>query len=361
MNTYVVETEHLVHNITALKKRAGSVPIWAVVKGNGYGLGILPLARLLRAQGITRFCITEVEEARLLRENGFPDVTILMLRSLTDPEALEQLISLNVILTVGSMEAAEMAQQAAERLGRNAEIHIKIDTGMGRFGFLPEDVSAVATVYSGYSALMPVGIYTHFNCAFQEEALTRQEYAAFRSLVDGLIRQGIDPGIVHCCNSAAFLRFPEMHESGVRLGSAILGRMSFQTELKPVGYVETTVDVVRTLPAGHTTGYSALWRAKKPTPIAILPIGWYHGFHVSCQPDRSRGRDNLRSALSSLRRLLRPERTYITINGKSCPLVGSIGMLHCAVDVSGVSCQAGDTVRLPINPLHLNGMQVEYR
>ena len=361
MTTYIVSRETLAENVKKLQKRAGSVPIWAVIKGDGYGLGALPLAEALRESGITHFCVTEPREAELLRQNGFPTEPILMLRETVQREEIGRLLDARVILTVGSTAAAKCINDIAATRADMAEVHLKIDTGMGRFGFLPEQTDEIIALYGAMSCLTFGGIYTHFNCAFSDETLTRQEFAAFQGVIDRLHAAGLETGIVHCCNSAAFLRFPEMHCDGARLGSALLGRMPFKTELQPVGYAQTQIDTVRTLPAGHTTGYGALWRAKRDTPVAILPVGWYHGFNVSCRPDMSRGVDCLRSGLSAFKQLLHRRRVTVEINGKRCPVIGAIGMLHVAVDVTGVACKPGDSAVMQINPLHVKGIPVRFR
>ena len=361
MNTYVISRELLEQNILQLKKQAKGVPIWAVIKGDGYGLGTLPLAELLADNGIERFCVTEVHEAELLRENGFRDAQILMLRSVSDRETLHRLLDLGVILTVGSWETAQMIDALARERADIAEEHIKIDTGMGRYGFLPSETERVIALYREMKHLAIGGIYTHFNCAFADDRLTKQEFAEFQNVIAQLRTAGLETGIVHCCNSSAFLKFPEMHCDGVRLGSAILGRMPFRTKLRPVGYLESEVGELHIVPKGHSTGYGAVWTAKRETRLAIVPVGWYHGFHVSCRPDMTRARDCLRSALSALKGILRRQRIYVEINGKRCPVVGAIGMLHCAVDVTEINCKTGDRVIVQMNPLHQKGVKVAYR
>ena len=361
MTTYIVSRDILAENVRKLQKRAGSVPIWAVIKGDGYGLGALPLAETLRENGIDRFCVTEVREAELLRQNGFENEPILMLRETVQREELGRLLDAHVILTVGSTATAKCVNDIAAIRADMAEVHLKIDTGMGRFGFLPEQIDEIIDLYRTMRCLTFGGIYTHFNCAFSDEAVTRREFAEFRGVIDRLHAAGLETGIVHCCNSAAFLRFPEMHCDAVRLGSALLGRMPFKTELQPVGYVQTQVEMLRTLPTGHTTGYGALWRAKRDTPVAILPVGWYHGFNVSCKPDMSRAADCLRSGLSAVKQLLHRRRVTAEINGKRCPVIGAIGMLHVAVDVSAVPCKLGDPAVMQINPLHVKGIPVRFR
>ena len=138
MNTYVVKRDILAQNVRQLKKQAKGVPIWAVVKGDGYGLGVLPLAETLSEEGINRFCITDIREAEILRENGFDDAQILMLRAVSDRRELNRLLDLRVIVTVGSRETAQLLDRIAAERADVAQVHLKIDTGMGRFGFLPE-------------------------------------------------------------------------------------------------------------------------------------------------------------------------------------------------------------------------------
>lgn len=361
MNTYVVSRELLEQNLRQLKKQANGVPIWAVIKGDGYGIGALPLAELLADNGIEHFCITEVREAELLRENGFREAQILMLRSISDRETLHRLLDLDVILTVGSWEVAQEIDALARERADIAEVHIKIDTGMGRYGFLPSETERVIALYREMKHLAIGGIYTHFNCAYGDEKLTRQEFTAFQEVVAQLRAAGLETGIVHCCNSSAFLKYPEMHCDAVRLGSAILGRMPFRTKLRPVGYMESEIEALRTLPKGHSTGYGAVWTAKRETQLAIVPVGWYHGFHVSCRYNMTRASDRFVAVLAAFKRLLRKELTYVEIGGKQCPVVGAIGMLHCAVDVTGMSCAVGDRVILQVNPLHQKGVKVAYR
>ena len=361
MKAYVVENSCLSYNIELLKRKAGDAQIWAVVKGNGYGLGIVPLAQRLAEHGIDHFCVTEVREAELLRENGFDTAQILMLRSVENAEEINRLIDLRAILTVGSPQMAALVNEIAAQRADVAEVHVKIDTGMGRFGFLPEDVEGILRLYREEKHIAISGIYTHFDCAFNNEARTRAEFAAFQETVQKIRAAGYETGTVHCCNSSAFLRFPQMNCDAVRLGSAILGRMPFQTGLRPVGYVEAQIDTVRVLPKGHTTGYGAIWKAKKDTRVAIVPVGWYNGFGVSAQSGVTRARDCIHLILSGLRGLLRRRRLTVQIGGKHCPVVGQIGMLHAAVDVSRVDCKAGDPAVLSVSPLHVKGMKIQYR
>lgn len=360
MKSYVVEKELVLHNLALLQKKAGDTPIWAVLKGDGYGLGIRPMAQLCSQVGVDRFAVTELSEAQALREL-FPDCSILMLRPTADPAEMEQLLALDVIATVSSSEDATALNALAGQRGQIAEVHVKIDTGMGRYGFLPEEMEKILGVYRYNDNLAVTGIYTHFHSAFCGEKATFAQADAFRQVLKAIEAAGIEPGTPHCCNSNAFLRWPELKMGGVRIGSALLGRVASKNKLKRVGRCEATVEELRWLPAGHTTGYGAGWRAKKPTRIAVLPVGWYHGFTVQYGDDLFRTRDCLRQILTNFKRIFFKKRIYVQINGKKCPVLGHVGMLHTVCDVSKISCRPGDTAVLDINPLLVHGMEIKYR
>lgn len=363
MRTYVVEKEALQSNIRAIRERAEGVPIWAVLKGNGYGLGIVPMAQLLREQGITRYCVTEVWEARALREAGFTQESILMLQPTVDRDVLEALLDLNVICTVSSRDDAVVLNGVASEKGIVAEAHIKIDVGMGRYGFLPKEMDKILSIYEYMDGIAVSGIYTHFPMAFCSEKKTREQFEQFRYVVDQIAGKGFETGEPHCCNSAAFFRWPDMHMGGVRIGSAWLGRMSARGNygLRRVGYCLTQVEEIRWLPKGATTGYGGAWKAKQPTRLAAIPVGWYHGFGVEYGRDSFRFRDCFRGGLSLLKAWLTRRKLYVKIGGQRCPVRGHIGMLHAMVDVSRVDCHAGDPVLVDISPLMQKGMDVVFR
>ena len=363
MKAYVVEKEALSHNIELLQKMANGVPIWAVLKGNGYGIGVLPLARHLAEAGIDHFCVTEVREAELLRENGFEDAAILMLRSTGDPAELNRLMDLRVILTIGSWETACAINAIAAERADVVEAHLKIDTGMGRYGFLPEEMDKILSVYSYMDHISVTGIYTHLHSAFCNKKQTLQQADIFQGILKAITSAGLETGLAHISNSAALLRFPELTMGGVRIGSALLGRLCFKGGygLKRIGYCEATVEELRWLPKGHTCGYGAAWTARRPTRVAVLSVGWYHGFGCEMGNDIFRPRDCLRKIFSGLKGLIIHRSIYVTVNGKRCRVLGHIGMLHTVCDVTSISCSLGDKAVVNINPLMLKGMDVVWR
>lgn len=362
MKAYIVEKAALSDNIRLLREKAGSTPIYGVIKGNGYGLGVVPMAQMLRQGGIDRFAVTEVSEVRALRQSGFETEEILMLRATCLQEELEELLELNAVATVGSLDCANAMAAVAEAKGTVFPCHIKIDTGMSRYGFFPEDIDTLAQVYA-MESLSPRGIYTHFHSAFCSEAATRAQFAAFQQVCDTLSERGIAIGIRHCCNSCAFLQYPEMHLDAVRIGSALLGRIaiSHDVPLHRIGWCEAQVEMIRQIPAGHTVGYGTAWKAKRPTTIAVCGVGYLHGFGSASGDDIFRLRDCLRGAFNYVRAFLKKKAFYIQINGTPARVLGHIGMVQTICDVTGQTVAVGDPIRVEINPLMLHDMEIIYR
>jgi alanine racemase len=238
--------------------------------------------------------------------------------------------------------------------------HVKIDTGMGRYGFFPEETGEIAQVY-GLRHLNPTGIYTHFHSAFCNEDTTRQQFGAFQKVCDTLTQQGLSIGLRHCCNSSAFLQYPEMHLDAVRVGSALLGRLAFPNDLTRIGWCESKVEVLRELPKGHSVGYGAAWKARRPTKIAVCGVGYFHGFGAESGNDIFRFRDCVRGGLGYVKAFLRKKAFYVSVNGKPARVLGHIGMVQTICDVTDIPCQVGDPIRIEINPLLLKGMEVRFQ
>ena len=360
MKAYIVEKDAILHNLDYLLNKAGTTPIWAVLKGNGYGLGLVPMAELCLSKGIRRFAVTELEDAEVLRQMD-SDAQILLLRPVMEPTELKKLLELDVIATVGSTENAAALSSMAAQMDVVAEVHIKVDTGMGRYGFLPAETEKILNIYRHHEHLAVSGIYTHFHTAFGKAKVTARQAEQFQTVLRAIEGAGIETGAPHCCNSHAFLRFPEWKLGGVRLGSALLGRVRVRSNLRRVGVCEATVDEVRWLPAGHTTGYGAGWRAKKPTRIAVVPVGWYHGFTNEYGHDIFRFRDCLRDMFGAMKRMIFGKKIYVNIGGKKCPVLGHVGMLHTVCDVTKAKCAVGDKVTLEISPTQVRGMEIIFR
>lgn len=311
MPTFVVDSAALSRNIEKLR-RFTSAQIIAVVKGNGYGLGMVPYARFLTAQGVALLAVSTAAEAAALRDAGIT-AELLMLSSTALPEEIAALLARDVILTVGSADAARAVSDAAAARGVTARVHVKLDTGMGRYGFLPQETAEAAALLQALPALRVEGVFTHLSDAANAKC-TALQYRRFTEGVRILQEAGIDTGLRHVCASTAFLRYPEMHLDAVRLGSA------------------------------------------------LLPVGYTSGVGVTEETNALRLRDRLRRVLHAGRRLLRADGLTVLVNGCRCPVRGVVGATAIEADVTDVPCAVGDTVRIEVRPKFVDSaVPREYR
>lgn len=362
MGSYIIDQSDFIKNIRTIQSQAKNVPIWAVVKGDGYGIGIKQMVSILLSQGIQRFCVSEPEDVRTIRAIAGPRAQILMLQPSADPVILSELIGLDAICTVSSWEDAVRLNNTALDLDKKAKAHLKIDTGMGRYGFSEQEITQILHIYQYLDDIVILGTYTHFAASYDSRK-TKQQYTHFLRMLHTIRSAGFEPGECHCCNSAAFFRYPDMHMDGVRIGSAFLGRMTIEETygLHKIGYCESQIAELHPISTGRTTGYGGTWKAKRPTILAMVPIGWYHGFCTQHNSTCSQFRSCLARCLCLVKSFLRHQRVWVKINGKDCPICGRVGMLHTAVDVTDIQCCIGDKVTLDINPLLQKGLTIEYR
>lgn len=281
MKALVIEKNDLIHNIKAIKELAQKnekneygkeYEIIAVVKGNGYGLGLIEYSELLISQGIHILAVSTVEEALKLREAKI-DVDILLLASVCINEEVRRLIENNIILTIGSRQAAEVANKLAT--DKRARVHIKIDTGLGRYGFLYTEPKEILDTYKNYPNLQIEGTFSHFAQSYEKNLkYTKLQFDRFIGVVEMLKTNDINPGMLHICNSIAFLRCPQMHLNAARIGSALLGRVGNieNINLKRIAYLESQIIDIKELPKGNSVGYSRTEKVKRDTKVAIVPV-----------------------------------------------------------------------------------------
>ncbi len=359
MNTFVIEKEKICQNAEEIIKRAGGAAVIAVIKGRGYGFGCDDYVKLLHECGIRFFAVTEPEDAAKIRELALDETEILMLRSTALSDELSLLIENDVILTIGSTAAAVAANDIAESMSKTARAHVKIDTGMGRYGFTPDDVDSCAAVFTSFSHLKAIGLYTHLTSAFRSKKESHEQIAALYSVNDRLTERGIVCETLHFANSSYLFRADEGDDLGgaVRIGSAFTGRLPFKAKrsgLARVGHLESRVCEIRWLKKGATIGYSRAFKAKSPMRIAIVPLGYADGFHAEKARDSFRIRDGLFYALSDMKKAIFKKRIFVTVNGKRARVLGHIGMTHTVCDVTDIDCNIGDTACFDVNPVYVS-------
>ena len=355
MRKLVIETSAVKHNLSIIKQRAQGAAIYAVLSGNGAGVGIVELARLLRDEGVGRFAVSEVSEAARLREAGFVDEEILMLHSTTDREELEQLMDLGCVCTVSSVDTGLALNAVAENRSTIAEAHIQVDTGMGFGGFLVSEPEKVLLAYRSLSNVALSGIYTQLHAVTSNDPETRQQLDQFQTVLETIHTGGFETGIIHAAGSFALLHSENARFDAVRAGSAILGRCrrTRDDKLKTVGYGEVPLAEVRWLPKGHTIGADKPLVLKKPTRIAVLPVGYEHGFGVSFSRETG--------FWATVRRWWKNRKRTVLLGNQKARILGPIGATETILDVTSLKCSAGDLAVFDMDPLYARGFVREYR
>lgn len=360
MKSLVINKEDLKHNIREIKNYAknenNNTKIIAVVKGNGYGLGIAEYTSFLLDNGIDMFAVATVEEAVVLRKAGIK-ADILMLSSTSLQEEVEILIENDIILTIGSEDAKNSVQAIAKRENKVARVHIAIDTGFGRYGFLYNKKEETLKTLKDIENIKIEGIFTHFSLAFyNKDSWTKEQFNRFIEMTEYLKENNIDIGMRHASNSSAFIKFPEMNLDAVRIGSALTGRISVENKLglKKIGYLRSSITELRELPKKWNIGYSNIYETKNDTKIAVTPVGYADGYNVKVYPDMFRTVDKMRYLSNDIKSLFRKKSLKVKINDKSYNVVGRLGMFHITVDVTNSNVKIGDEVILDVSPLYVD-------
>ena len=300
------------------------VELMAMVKADAYGHGMLDAVQAFLDGGASWLGVALPGEALELRRSGVAAPILVV--GWAHPDAHEPLIRAGVDLTVPDAATVTAVSAAAERAGRPARVHLKVDTGMNRQGVRPEQVAAILGQITATSPrLLLAGVFTHFAEADGDDpAVTEQQHTRFLPAADAA--RDVQPDVVvHCCNSAGALRFPHMRHDLVRPGIALYGYLPAYcggVAVYPAMTVRAVVTHVKTVPAGEKVGYGGTWSAPRDTRIATIAAGYADGLH---RAQSNRGR--------------------VIAGSVRCPIVGTVSMDQATVDVSAAAGVAvGDDV-----------------
>jgi len=299
--------EHILRHV------GGKPRLFAVVKANGYGHGAVPAAHAALEGGATGLAVATLEEAAQLRGLVDPE-QILVMGGLLPSQAAMAAAS-GCAIAVSSRELIE----ALAETGGDVPLHLKIDTGMGRFGCAPEDAPALARLAHESHGTHLAGTWTHFASSESDGAMTRRQFELY---VETLSRFDVNPGLRHACNSAGALNHPDFALDAVRCGIAIYGCEWPGT--RPALSLRSVVTHLKTVEKGATVGYGATWAAPGRARVATVAIGYADGVHRA-----------------------RANRGDVLIRGRRAPLIGMVSMDAITIDVSDVpEAAVGDHVTL---------------
>ncbi len=317
-----INIDALKDNVQNIRKiTMPSARLMAVVKADAYGHGYAECCHAILESGADSFAVATLSEAKQIRHKGF-SVPILILGATTEDEA-DEIVEYEIMPNVYRYEIAKALSDAAVRLGKNLKIHLKVDTGMTRLGFLCEDNSSIEEIVriSKLPNIIIDGIFSHLACADEKNReYTELQFARFMDLCNKLSDMGIDIPCKHIANSAAIMMYPEMHLDMVRAGIVLYGYYPSEEvdkerlSLTPVMTLKSSVTQIREVDEGVGVSYGKTYITDGKTKIATLPIGYADGYPRYLS-----------------------QRAKVEIGGKLCDVIGRICMDQCMIDVTDVN------------------------
>lgn len=315
-----ISKKALVNNLKKIRDIANpKAKIMTLVKANAYGHGMVEVAKILLENGADYLAVARINEGIALRQEGIKAPILILSYTFTD--LCEDLIKYNLTQTVYSLDYATKLNENCLLLKGQVKIHLKVDTGMGRIGFMADskEVMEEAFKISKLDKLEIEGIYTHFAKADElDEEFTFKQFNRFMAFIKALENKGLKIPLRHCANSATTLRYPKMHLDMVRPGIILYGLypsndVDYKISLEPVMSIKALVVMVKKVPKDFYVGYSCKYKTASETKIATLALGYGDGYIRAFS-----GAD-------------------VLIGGKRFPIIGKICMDQCMVDIGNES------------------------
>lgn len=341
MNTYLrrtwaeVDIDAVEHNFNIIKQTAGNnAKIMCVIKADAYGHGAVFLAKLYEKCGASYFAVSNIEEAMQLRENGIT-LPVLIL-GFTPACMAKTLADNNISQAVFSEDYAKELSDCAVKENVNVKMHIKLDTGMSRIGFMYQNIQrdngSIEQIerVCQLPNLIHEGIFTHFALSDEAEegkAATLRQFECFSDAVEKLREKGIEFELTHCSNSGAIIDYKQTYFNCVRAGIILYGlspspKLKGKMDLIPAMQIKSVIAQIKTVEPDTRVSYGGTYVTKKPTRIATVPIGYADGY------TRSLG-----------------NRAYMTVKGKKAPVIGRVCMDQLMLDISDIDgVNTGDEV-----------------
>jgi alanine racemase len=303
----------------------------AVVKANGYGHGAVEVAREALHNGAQYLGVARINEAISLRKAGLSAPILIF--GYSPPDLAPLLIDYELTQTVYSLSTATALSEQANRKGKNITVHLKVDSGMGRLGFVLENINTTPNntplnnpvreieAITRLAGLTVEGIFTHFATADSaDKSYADLQLDRFMDFLHGLQKEGLEPPLRHAANSGALIDIPESHLDMVRPGIASYGLNPSDeinkdmVDLKPVMTLKSKIIHLKKVPPGFNISYGITYQTKAHTTIATIPVGYADGFN----------------------RLL-SSRGYMLVDGQRVPIVGRVCMDLTMLDVGAIS------------------------
>jgi alanine racemase len=332
-----VDLNALRHNLKVIRAQLPTdVKMALVTKADAYGHGLVPVTRVATEIGVDFIAVATVQEGIALREAEITTPILVLAPTLPMEATLAVFYELRNL--VESLEAAKAISDAAVKINKTAKIHLKIDTGMARFGVEAESAADLAVRIADLPCVDLEGAATHFSNSGKEREYSSWQLERFQSALDEMRTRGLNIKIRHCANSGALVKFPAALMDLARIGILAYGIShvgATDLDIRPVLTWKARIMALRTLPPGRMVSYNLTWQTTQPTRIATLGVGYGDGYH--------RGLSN---------------RGAVVIHGKIAPIRGVVCMDQLMVDVTDIpDANIGDEaglVQYPINAEYLS-------
>jgi alanine racemase len=313
-----IDLDAIASNVSAFKKHVGEkVEIFAVVKANAYGHGAAPVARAALDAGAARLAVHRSVEGVELRQARIEAPILIM--GYTPPDGAKTIVRWRLTPSLIDMEVARALSFEAAGTGATVPVHIKVDTGMSRWGLMPGEVVEFIRALRDLPYLRLEGIFTHLATAdWRDTTHVLNQMDVFNRVLSDIRHAGFDVPVIHAANSAAAMRLPTTHCGAVRIGIAMYGMEPSSEwpsvfQIHPALTLKSAVSRVRKLPPGSGISYGRTFIAQQSIIAALVPVGYGDGYHRSLS-----------------------NRGCVLIRGQRAPIVGRICMDQCVVDATNI-------------------------
>lgn len=331
-NSYFkVDVNKIIDNFFKVKNYiGGNVGIIPVIKGNCYGYGLVPMAKIFEEKcGVKLLANSAILEGVMLRDSGVK-CDILIIGGIPQ-HLLPAAIKYDFQIPLFEKNTAKKINKLAFQAGKDINVHIKIETGMNRLGVKPgEELEALLDLVESLNNIKIVGAYTHFatSTADYYDNFAVEQFRLFQNAISQIENRGIQLNYKHCCNSAAIAWFKEAYFSHVRSCSSILGHMAMEDGREPIGLTEpleirSFITNIHNVEKGDTIGYSRAYQALKPMKVATISIGFADGFDIAWFKGNG----------------------PVIVGGVKTEFLGCC-MDQAFIDVTGIPCEIGQSVTL---------------
>ncbi len=347
-----IDAEAIIQNLREVKSiLKEQVRLIAVVKANAYGHGAAGTASILESQGVDFFAVTYLPEALKLRKIGIRS-EIMLFSPLSQEEQVAEAVRYEITLTLSSKYDAQLVSQAASEFSQVVKAHLKIETGLGRFGLGRQEALEVCQILAQNPLVQLEGIYTHMAEAVSLRC-SQEQFELFSAIIDHLAAQGYNFPLQHCANSATAVLYPHMQMNAIRSGTLLSGHYPVgvhgEMKLRDPFKFKCRVISLKTLKRGSVLGYYRTYRLNKDAQIAVIPVGYIDGLALEVGNQPSGLLDLFKTLLKTILAYIGVRRfsKTVLVNGKSYPIRGKVFMQMALVEIpEGETIAVGDEIEV---------------